>query len=158
MLQQQHQKRPYTTELTDDEANHLWNIEIGIPEAATVKLREKGVNRIEDLVDFNVDAVSTIAESLRKPGGLASSGGSSRIAPVLASAPVVCIGAKAWTHLEAATHIMKNFKVVNLKLSVSLLRYDTIIKNIKLEFDDIKERRKKEVSTPQISQKLDVVR
>ena len=33
-----------------------------------------------------------------------------------------------------------------------------MIKNFKLEFDALKDRKKKEVSTPQISQKLDVVR
>ena len=39
----QHHKMPYTTELTDDEVNHFFNIEIGIPEVIMVKLREEGI-------------------------------------------------------------------------------------------------------------------
>ena len=48
--------------------------------------------------------------------------------------------------------------MANLKPSSSVLRYDYIVKNFKLELDAIKERKKKEVSTQQISQRLDVTR
>ena len=53
---------------------------------------------------------------------------------------------------------MKYDEMENLKLLASLLRCDPIIKSFKLEFDAIKERKKKEVSTPQISHKLEIVR
>ena len=60
--------------------------------------------------------------------------------------------------LEAEMHVMKHYEIVNLKPSESLLTYDPIFKNFKIEFDAIKEHKKKEFSTPQISQNLDVVR
>ena len=53
---------------------------------------------------------------------------------------------------------MRHHETVNRKPTASQLRYDPVIKNFKLEFDALKERKKKEVSTSQISQKLDVVR
>ena len=33
---------PYATDLTDDEVNQFFNVEIGIPEPTMVKLREEG--------------------------------------------------------------------------------------------------------------------
>ena len=41
-----------------------------------VKLREKGTNRPEDLVEFNANDVIIIDEALRKPGSLVPLGGS----------------------------------------------------------------------------------
>ena len=67
---------PYTIEFTDDEVNHFFNIEIGVPKATMVKLREKGTNRPEDLVEFNANDVIIIDEALRKPGSLVPLGGS----------------------------------------------------------------------------------
>ena len=59
--------------------------------------------------------------------------------------------------LEEAIHIMKCYETVNLKPSETLLMCDLIINNFKFEFDAIKEHKKKEVSTPQTGQKLDIV-
>ena len=139
MLKLQHQKMSHTTELADDEVNHFFIMEIGFLEATMVKLREEDVNSPEDLFDFNADDVSTIADDLRKPCDLAPLGGGTRILPTLVSALVVRIGANTLMRLEAAVHIMKYYEMVNLKPSSSLLRYDHIIKNFKLEFDAIKE-------------------
>ena len=123
-----------------------------------VKLREEHVNIPEDLVEFNANYVRSIAKELRKPSGLVASGSSDRIAPTLVSDPRVRIGVNTLMSLEKATHIMKYNEMINLKTSESLLRHDPIIKNFKLEFDAIEEHKKMEVSKPQISQKLDVVR
>ena len=54
--------------------------------------------------------------------------------------------------------IIKHYAIVNHKPTASQLRYDPVIKNFNLEFDSLKDRKKKEVSTPQIGQKLDVAR
>ena len=55
-------------------------------------------------------------------------------------------------------HIMRHYEIINHKHKASQWRYNPVIKNFKLEFDTLKDRKKKEVSTPQISPKLDVVR
>ena len=73
------------------------------------------------------------------------------------SALGVHIRAKALILIEIVIHILIYYEMVNLKPSASLLRNDPIINNFKLKFDAIKARKKKEVSTPKISQKLDIV-
>lgn len=138
MLQQQHKKMALINELAETEVNHFFNVEIEILEATMVKLREKGVNRPEDLVEFNADYVNSIAETLSKPGGLVPAIDGDREEPAFMLAPGVRIGSKALTRLEAATHIMKYYEMVNLNLLASLLRHDHIIKNFKLKFDTIK--------------------
>ena len=73
-------------------------------------------------------------------------------------APVVRIGSRALIRLEEAIYVMKHYWIVNHKPASSQLPYDPVIKNFKLEFDSIKDRKKKEVSTLHVSQKLDIVR
>ena len=81
---------PCTTELTDDEVNHFFNVEIGMLEVTMVKLREEGIWRPEGLADFNAKDVNSIADALRNPGGLVHSGSDDRASLMLA--PRVCIG------------------------------------------------------------------
>ena len=73
-------------------------------------------------------------------------------------APVVQIGARALIRLEAAMEMMKHYETANHKPTADQLRCDPVIKNFKLEFDALKDRKKKDVSAPLASKKLDVVR
>ena len=109
-------------------------------------------------MEFNADDVISVAKLWRKPGGLVPSGGSTRVVPTLIPAPGVRIGANTLMSLEAEMRVMKYYKMVNLKSSASFLICDHIIKNFDLEFYDIRKCKKKEVSTPQTSQKLNIAR
>ena len=62
---------PHTTDLTEAEAHHFFNVEIGILEPTMTKLREEGIERPAHLVEFNYDDAKCIAEASRKPRGLA---------------------------------------------------------------------------------------
>lgn len=64
------------------------------------------------------------------------------------SAPRVRIGGRALITLRALTQIMMHYETVSHKPAASQLRYDPVIKNFKLEFNALKEQKKKEVSTP----------
>ena len=54
--------------------------------------------------------------------------------------------------------MMKCYETVNHKLTSDQLRCDPVIKIFKLEFDALKDLKKKDVPTPLTSQKLGVVR
>ena len=100
--------------------------------------------------------MSSIDVTLRKPGGLVPSCSGARAA--FASDPRAHIRAKAILRLEVVMYIIKCYDMVNYKaIEIHLCHY-LLVKNFKLEFDFIKEHRKREVSTPQISQKIDDVR
>ena len=64
---------PFTTDLTEAEVKHFFSVEIGIPEPTMVKIRVEGIERPENLVEFNSEDLKVIAQALRKPGGLLSS-------------------------------------------------------------------------------------
>ena len=53
----------HTTELADEEVNYFFNKERRIKETTMVKLREEVINRPKDLVSFNADYESRIAEA-----------------------------------------------------------------------------------------------
>ena len=106
-------------------------------------------------MEFSEKDVKSIADALRKPGGLVL-GATPRAS--MTSEPGLRIGTKALTRLEASMQSVRHHETVNHKPTASQLRYDPVIKIFKLEFDALKKREKKEVSTPQIIQKLDVAR
>ena len=121
-----------TTDLTEAEVNHFFNVEIGIPEPTMVKLREEGIERPENLVEFNSEDLKGIAEALRKPGGLVPSSGNARASMI--PTPRTRIGARALIRLEAAMEIMKCYETVNHKPIAGQLLHDPVVKNFKLEF------------------------
>ena len=147
---------PHTTDLTEDEVNHFFNVEIGMPEPTMVKLREEEIERPENLVEFNFEDVKGIAEALRKPRGLVPSSGNARASIIPARG--VRIGARALSRLEADIEMMNYYETVNHKPTADQLRCDPVVKNFKLEFDALKVRKKKDASALLIGQKLDVVR
>ena len=119
----------HTAELTDDEVNYFY-IEIGTLEVTMVKLQEEGIERLEDLVEFNAEDVNSVAEALGKSGGLVPSSSSARSSLVLA--PRVHIGAKALNHLELVMHVMNYYEITNDKPAASHIRHDPVVKNFKL--------------------------
>ena len=147
---------PRTTDLTEAEVNHFFNAEIGILGPTLVKLREEGIERPEHLVEFNSDDAKGVAAALRKPGGLVSSSASATVSMI--PAPGARIRARALVRLEAAIEMMKHGETLNHKPTADQLRCDHVTKNFKLEFDTLKHRKKKEMPTPLMSQKLDAVR
>ena len=93
---------------------------------------EKGVNRLEDLVEFNVVHVNIIAETLRKPEGLVPESEGNRVEPALMLDPIVRIGVKALERLEALMHIMKYYEMVNPNLLASILRHIILSRTLSL--------------------------
>ena len=61
-------------------------------------------------------------------------------------APGVRIGARAVIRLEAAMEMMKHYDTVNHKPTADQLRCDPVVKNFKIEFDALKDRKKKDTS------------
>ena len=150
-------KTPHTTKLADDEVNYFFNTEIKILETTMVKLREKRINRIENLVAFNADDVSSMSNALRKTRCLVPASGGTRADHALTSYPVVRIGAKDMISLWASIFIMKHYEMLNHKPTASHLRCGPVLNNFKLKFDTIKRLKKKEVTVLQIIRKLDIV-
>ena len=61
------------------------------------------------------------------------------------------IGVRDLISLEVSLQIVRHYEIINHKPAASELHYDPVIKNFKLEFDSLEDRKSREVSTPQIS-------
>ena len=68
----------HTNEIIDDEVNNFFDVEIGTLEVTMVKLREEGIERPEDLVEFNAKDVKSVNEAHVKPGDLVPSSSGAR--------------------------------------------------------------------------------
>ena len=76
--------------------------------------------------------------------------GNTRASMILA--PGVCIGARALIRLEAVMKTMKCYETVNHNPTADQSQCDPVVKKFKLEFDALKDRKKKNVHKPLMSQ------
>ena len=121
-----------------------------------MKLHEEGIERPETLIEFNSDDAKGIVEALRKHRGSLPSSANARASMIPDHG--VRIGTRALIRLKSAMEMMKYYETVSHKPASDQLRHNPLIRIFKLEFDVLKDRKKKDVSTPLTSQKLDMVR
>ena len=69
---------PCTTDLIYNEVNHVFNMEIDMPEPTMVKFLEESIKRPEHLVELSTEDANNVAEALRKPGGFMPSSDGAR--------------------------------------------------------------------------------
>ena len=55
---------PFTTSLSEAEVKYFFEVELGIHTDTVLRLTEEGIERPEDLIEFNSENVKTIVENL----------------------------------------------------------------------------------------------
>ena len=145
---------PFTTSLSEEEVKHFFEVELGIHSDTVSRLAEEGIERPEDLIEFNSENVKTIVGNLRRPGGTVPEGRTGRTVPT----QPFKFGAKAVLRLENAIDIMKYYETLDFQVTADMLVYEPTIKNFKMEHNALVERKSMTVITPKTSTNLDVVK
>ena len=90
------------------------------------------------MVEFNCKDVKGITEALWKLVGLVSSSRNARASMI--PSPEAHVGARALIRLEATIEMMQHYETVHHQPRTDQLRYNYVVKNIKLEFDALTDR------------------
>ena len=124
---------------------------MGIHPATCAKLKEEGITKPKDLIDFDKDTLHQVAENLRK----------APIPRTDKSQPVAhyVFGAKSNKRLLEAADLVRFYDTIGRELTADGLQYETVIRDFSEQWKALKLRKEeKEAEVPKISKALPVIK
>ena len=91
---------------------------MAIPHATAIQLQNEGILTVADLVDFDKDTLSQIAENLRRPGGRIPDPNPAAPAGTTIPSPPFVFGAKSQMRLRAACDLIRCYLHDRIPLDV----------------------------------------
>ena len=142
---------PFTISLNEEEAKHLFEVELGAHHGAASRLAKEGISRPEELIELVPLSIKTIAGSLRWPGGrVPDEAIKGRAMP---TKPLE-ISAKSVTHLENDAGATKCYEALKFQATTGVLAHEPGIKNFKLEHNALVEIKSLTASTTHMPNNL----
>ena len=133
--------------------------QMAIPHATVIQLQNEGILTVADLVDFDKDTLSQIAENLRRPGGRIPDPNPAAPTGTSIPSPPFVFGAKSQMRLRAACDLIRCYRMTGRTLTATNIQWDPVMSRFKELWNAIKERRKAvEPDTPLISKALPIIR
>ena len=113
---------------------------------------------VDDLEDFDHDALKQLADNLRRPGGQVLIDPTNPALGMMAT-PAFVFGAKSQTRLKVACNLVRYYRTVGRPTTAANVRWNEVIKNFKIQWDAL-QRRKDEVrpDTPMITKSLAILK
>ena len=133
--------------------------QLGIPHTTVVQIQSEGIDVVADLVDHDKTSLQQLADNLRCPGRcvLDPNPGDSPGATI--PSPPFVFGAKSQKHIAIACDLVRYYTTVGRYLTVPNLQWRTIMKNFKIQWMAIKERKgDNSPDVPKISKALPVIK
>ena len=128
---------PFATSISEEEVTHLFEVELGAHHDTASRLAKEGIERPEDLIEFNFANVNTIIGNFRRPGGRVPD--EAIVGRTVPTQPFK-FGAKAGLLLENAIGTMKHYETLDFQVTTDVTLCEPTIKNFKLEHDALVER------------------
>lgn len=138
------------TTLTEEEIDLFFTDpdQMGLTEEILQLLKQEGISKPSDLLDFDEDTMKQVTENIRKT-------------PIAGSKPVkhYQISAKSQKRLMEAADLVRFYDTIGRKLTSEGLTYATVIKDFAEQWKALKARRdEKEAEVPKISRALPVIK
>jgi hypothetical protein len=115
--------------------------QMGIPHEMVVQLALEGIESINDLADFNKDALQQLADNLRCPGGRIPDPNPAAAAGVTIPTPPFVFGAKSQKRLAVACDLVRYYNTVRRPLSAVNMQWDLVMKNFEIQWKVLKDKK-----------------
>ena len=133
--------------------------QMGIPHATVIQLVEEGIDKVQDLTEFDRDALSQVADNLRRPGGRIPNPVPAAPAGATISRPPFSFGAKAQKRLLAACDLVRYYVTVDRALTPGNMQWDPVMSNFIISWKALKDRKDAEApEVPKISKTLLIIK
>ena len=133
--------------------------QMGIPHATVMQLQSEGITLVADLADFDKDSLQQLVDNLRCPGGHVLD--PNPVAPPGSTIPTppFVFGAKSQKQITVACDLVRYYTTVGCELTVADLQWSTVMKNFKIQWTVLKERKGDDSpDIPKISKALPVIK
>ena len=115
--------------------------QMGIPHTTVVQLCSKGIDVDADLADFDKDSLQQLADNLRRPGGRVPDPNPGGPPGATIPTPPFVFGAKSQKCITVACDLVRFYTTVGCDLTAANLQWSTIMKNFKIQWMALKERK-----------------
>ena len=133
--------------------------QMGIPHATVMQLQSKGITLVADLADFDQDSLQQLADNLRCPGGRVPDPNPGTPPGSTIPTPPFVFGAKSQKCIAVACDLVKDYTTVSHDLTAANLQWSTVMKNFKIQWTVLKERKGDDSpDVPKISKALPVIK
>ena len=115
--------------------------QMAIPTATIKHLRNEGITSVDDLNEFDKDAIEAVAANFRK------------------ASPMIVLGAKSIGRLIIATDLAKFYETISRTPTEANMKWDPVMRNFNLQMKALREVKKRDdPETPKISKSLPIMR
>ena len=103
--------------------------QMGVQHATVVQLALEGIETVDDLADFDKEALQQLADNLRRPGGRVPNPDPGAAAGSTIPTPAFVFGAKSQKRLGIACELVRYYNTVGRDLTAANMRWNNVIKN-----------------------------
>ena len=120
--------------------------QMGVQHATVVQLALEGIQTVDDLADFDQEALQQLADNLRRPGGRVPT-------------PAFVFGAKSQKRLGIACELVRYYNTVGHDLTAVNMRWNNVVKNFEIQWKALKTKRDEDTpEVPKISKSLPIIK
>ena len=133
--------------------------QMGIPHATVMQLQSKGITLVSDLADFDKDSLQQLVDNLRCPGGCVPDPSPGAPPGSTIPTPPFVFGAKSQKRIAIACDLVRYYATVGHDLTAANIQWNTVMKNFKIQWTALKERKGDDSpDIPKISKALPVIK
>ena len=133
--------------------------QMGVEHATVVQLALEGIQTVDDLADFDKEALQQLADNLRRPGGRVPNPDPGAAAGSTIPTPAFVFGAKSQKRLGIACELARYYNTVGCNLTAANMRWNNVIKNFEIQWKSLKTKRDEDtLEVPKISKSLPIIK
>ena len=109
--------------------------QMGVQHATVIQLALEGIQTVDDLTDFDKEALQQLADNLRRPRGRVPNPDPGAAAGLTIPTPAFVFGAKSLKRLGIACELVRYYNTVGCDLTGANMRWNNIIKNFEIHME-----------------------
>ena len=133
--------------------------QMGVQHATVVQLALEGIQTVDDLADFDKEALQQLADNLCHPGGRVPNPDPGAAAASTIPTPAFVFGAKSQKRLGIACELVRYYNTVGHDLTAANMRWNNVIKNFEIQWKALKTKWDEDTpEVPKISKSLPIIK
>ena len=133
--------------------------QMGVQHATVVQLALEGIQTVDDLADFDKEALQQLVDNLRRPGGRVPNPDPGAAGGLTIPTPAFVFGAKSQKCLGIACELVWYYNTVGRNLTAANMQWNNVIKNFEIQWKAFKTKRDEDtLEVPKISKSLPIIK
>ena len=133
--------------------------QMGVQHATVIQLALEGIQMVDDLADFDKEALKQLADNLHHLGGRVPNPDPGAAAGSTIPTPAFVFGAKSQKRLGIACELVQYYNTVGRNLTAANMRWNNVIKNFEIQWKALKTKRDEDaLEVPKISKSLPIIK